>query len=430
MRKVLLAGVPQSPNLGDGLIAHTINQLISMQGKHEVVHFDLLHGLWEDEQMHQPLAAVSGGSAAGAFAAAAVKPAAQARLNEAGTRKKMTPDALRRLKAYWLHRRKDPVMNEQLRRAVSEADAVYIGGGHLLIDTYWTFPLAVRRVAMEAKRQGKPLHLLLVGARGPWSRQAQWWLLEVCRIAATIAVRDEDSKKFLLQLDPKLASKTVALADPALYTPEAFNLAIEPEGPAEIELSPAERVMASGTGAVRQRVIGLGIMDPNEMNRHCEHRWEREDCAQWWSDAAQAIVSSGSTVRIFTNGAGTDNAFVEQYVKPLCKGNPAIELMPYPATVHQLVNSIAGCDAVIAQRLHACMPALSMNKPTYGVIWDKKLESIFTDIGLGSHLIDFRVPAEQAVLAAATTISRPEAYVKAMKRKKQELLEHMGRILP
>lgn len=418
MKKVLLAGVPQSPNLGDGLIAYTLNRLITMRGEHKVIHFDLLQGRC-DKSM--PMSSVRGGlhyslAAYAPTSAASEIPAPTVRLNSTGSGKKMTPDMLRRLKAYWLHRRKDSVLNSQLRQAVKEAEAVYIGGGHLLIDTYWTFPLAVNRVMLEAKHQGKPLHILLVGARGPWSSQGRRWLLDACRYATTIAVRDEDSRQFLLGQDPRLAEKTVTLADPALYTPEAFGLA-------------AAAAKGTQTPAVH-KTVGLGIMDPHEMNRHCELRWDREECAAWWNDAATAITATGCTVKIFTNGAATDNAFVEHYVKPRCQGMQGVEFLPYPSTVEQLVESVAVCDTVIAQRLHACIPALALDKPTYGLIWDRKLEHIFTDLGMSSYLIDFRKPAWAAVASASEGHMPSEQILRAIREKKEQLYDHIGRILP
>ncbi|WP_127499379.1 polysaccharide pyruvyl transferase family protein [Paenibacillus glycanilyticus] len=413
MKKVLLAGVPKSPNLGDGLIAYTLNRIISMRGKHQVIHFDLLDGRCDQSMpiysarggLHYALAGPPASAAAQYASAPAVK------LNSAGSGKKMTPDALRRLKAYWIHRGKNEKLNRELQQAVEESEAVFIGGGHLLIDTYWTFPLAVRRVADEAKRQGKPLHILLVGARGPWSTQARRWLLGACRYATSIAVRDEDSRRFLLDLDPKLAVKTVTLADPALFTPEAFGLT----------------EAAAGQEKSGRRKIGLGVMDPHEMNRHCELRWEREACADWWLQAAKVAIGAGHNVSFFTNGAASDNAFVEEFVKPRLAGLKGVEFTPYPTTVEQLVGTIAACDTVIAQRLHACIPSLAMGKPTYGLIWDRKLENIFADLGMKSQLIDFRESRQQ--LAAAVD-GRMADSGPAIDAKKLQLYEHIGRILP
>lgn len=401
MKTILLAGVPKSPNLGDGLIAYTINRMIRMRGSYRIIHFDLLDGRCPEEETPSEAAPV-------------------VRLNAAGLKKRATPDWMRMLKAYWLHRAKDSVMLGQVREAVAEADAVFIGGGHLLIDTYLTFPLSVRRVAREAKRQRKPLHIVFVGARGPWSLPAKRWFLEACRYAETIAVRDADSREFLLAMDASLADKTVALADPALYTLEAF-----PRLPAG---SGTDRVPASRFARNRP-VVGLGIMDPHEMKRHSAFRWERDECADWWRDAAIELTSRGLQVNVFTNGSATDNAFVEMYVKPRCAGLEGVQFLGYPTTVAGLVERIAACDAVIAQRLHACIPALSMMKPTYGLIWDQKLSSIFRELGLESHLVDFRRPASSAIAAMRLTEAPAGRFPELIRLKKEELYRHMGRIL-
>ncbi|QHT61919.1 polysaccharide pyruvyl transferase family protein [Paenibacillus lycopersici] len=442
MATVLLAGVPKSPNLGDGLIARTLTHIIHMQGKHDVIHFDITQGEVEEEN------------------AARMDRPSLPRINDAGLKKRATPDGLRMMKAYWIHRRKDAAVGRPLKALVAKCDAVFLGGGHLLIDTYLTFPLAVKRVADEARRQGKPLHIVLVGARGPWSAPARAWFRRACRYATTITLRDEESRRFLLEKDPSLASKTFALSDPALFTRETFEAARlgvrEAAAAADREfggvpaagmhgaeaaasagsVATANRRVAAGPRAAtaaaiaERRIVGLGIMDPNELKRASAHRWERETCADWWRDAAKALLAQGFEVRVFTNGAATDNGFVETFVKPRCEGLPHVSFYPYPSSVDALYRQLDECDAVIAQRLHACLPSAAMLKPTYAIVWDKKLSDIFTDLGLADKLVDFRDPAAQAVAAMRLDAEPSATFVRKMLGKKQEIYEQIGRMLP
>ncbi|QHW34313.1 polysaccharide pyruvyl transferase family protein [Paenibacillus rhizovicinus] len=474
MATVLLAGVPKSPNLGDGLIARTLTHIIHMHGSHKVIHFDITQGEVEE-----------------GIAERAAQPSLP-RINDAGLKKRATPDSLRMMKAYWIHRKKDATVGEPLKELVAQSDAVFLGGGHLLIDTYLTFPLAVKRVADEARRQRKPLHIVLVGARGPWSSPARHWFRRACKYATTITLRDEESRKFLLDKDPSLAGKTFALSDPALFTRETFEAALsgvrEAAAAADREFGSVPAYGASGRGkgsrrsaasssaaaspaaasagrrasalfdanavdadaggrvsayrsnpggirvvasaTAERRIVGLGIMDPNELKRASEHRWERETCADWWRDAAATLLAQDCEVRVFTNGAATDNGFVEEYVKPRCEGLPHVSFYPYPSTVDALYRQIAECDAVIAQRLHACLPSAAMLKPTYAIVWDKKLSDIFTDLGLADKLVDFRIPAAQAVAAMKLTADPNQAFIHTMQRKKKEIYEQIGRMLP
>jgi polysaccharide pyruvyl transferase WcaK-like protein len=246
-------------------------------------------------------------------------------------------------------------------------------------------------------------------------------------------VRDEDSRSFLLAMDASLAAKTVALADPALYTPETFGLPAagtsQAAGHRAWHLAEPESSWPK-SGSSRRPVVGLGVMDPNEMNRHCPYRWEREACAAWWRSVAKTLAARGCEVRLFTNGAATDNAFVEQHVKPMIADMPHTTVMRYPATVAQLMDSIADCDMVIAQRLHACIPALALGKPTHGIIWDRKLEHIFAELNLAGQLIDFRLPVERTIGKIVLDGSMPDAFLPVLNRKRRELFEHIGGILP
>lgn len=456
MTTVLLAGVPKSPNLGDGLIARTLTHLIQMHGPHEVIHFDLTRGRFTGDSNNE-----EGERHPGSY-----------RLNGDGLKKRATPDSLRMAKAYWIHRRNHSRINGELRKMVAQCDVVMIGGGHLFIDTYLTFPLAVRRVAAEAARQRKPLHIMLVGARGPWSTPAKAWFRSVCRSAATIAVRDEESRDYLLSVDASLSAKIIALSDPALFTEETFASIVQSQplmgsnnaaayGAAAASAASVGVITAPRTAAISYasaggsdttrtaagltssvglldppvqaspgRIIGLGIMDPNEMRRSTELRWDREQCAEWWRTTAELLADKGYEVRVFTNGADTDNAFVEQMVKPRCKDIPNVSFYSYPTTVNGLITQIADCDAVIAQRLHACLPAISMRKPTYGIIWDKKLSSIFRDLNLAHHLINFNHPAGESVAGMRLDEKPPARSLQTMMDKKEQLYKHIGSLLP
>jgi polysaccharide pyruvyl transferase WcaK-like protein len=378
-----------------------------MDRRHQVIHFDILHGKWENKDLsfpnketHVPLTTDDNENDS----------AETLKLNSYGLSKKITPNALRRIKSYWLHMRKNISITPQLRKAIVEADTVFIGGGHLLIDTYWTFPLSVRRIAVEAMRLNKPFHLVFVGARGPWSLLGKRWMLEVCRNAETIAVRDEDSRRFLVGMDRMLEQKTVALSDPALFTMETFDFRLRERS--------------------KRRIIGLGVMDPYEMNRHCNLRWERNECALWWRELAFGLTESGCDVRIFTNGANTDNAFVEKCLKPQIGNHSNIIFVSYPKTVKQLVGSIVDCDVVIAQRLHACIPAISMGKPTFGLIWDRKLENIFKDLYLESFLIDFRQSVDKVIAKILRCSALPEESLFVIDQKKKKIIEYLKGILP
>ncbi|MEC0248036.1 polysaccharide pyruvyl transferase family protein [Paenibacillus chitinolyticus] len=404
MKHILLAGVPHSTNLGDGLIAMTVNQLIRTCGEYTVTNFDLTAGLYRETPARSgSVQRTDGGPAL----------TRDYKLNEVSVKKKLTPDFLRYMKSYSVHKRKDAVLGEQIRELVTQADAVLIGGGHLFIDTYLSFPIAMRRLVREVKRQGKPLHVVFVGMRGPWSFLARKWFTDILHYAKTISVRDEDSLAYLLSIAPSLAHKAVALSDPALVTLEAF---------------PGKHA-AGGARLSSVHTVGLGIMDPNEMRRHSPYVWERDDCADWWYSLAKGAADGGSRVRVFTNGADTDNAFVERYVKPRLAGMPGVEFAPYPGDVGDLVESIRDCDTVIAQRLHACIPSISFGKPTYGIAWDKKLASIFKDLGLSGHVLDFRTDPKVVLAGLVPEKNRHEGSVRIVNQKKRELVTYVGRIL-
>ncbi|KYG59429.1 polysaccharide pyruvyl transferase family protein [Planococcus maritimus] len=345
MKRILLCGVPNSGNLGDRVIAESINYIFSTShNSYEIQNFDLTNGLMRKEQK-----LVKIGLASSNFT------------------KRMIPNSLRRRKVINVYK-KNSSLTISIKKHISETDVVVIGGGHLLIDNYLNFPTAIDNIVKEAKIQGIPVIFAFVGAKGPWSKTAKELLTSALEYATYIVVRDRDSKEFLLSINKNLNEKLVAISDPALFVKEIIGVSSE------------EKVKTN---------IGLGIMDPNEIRRHSNLRWSRRKSALWWSELAKNLVSKGYQVSIFTNGAATDNGFVEYFIKKELKDVQEVDYCEYPTTHVMLLNSIKKQDIIIAQRLHACLPAISLGKITFGLAWDRKLENILKELDLADFLIDF-----------------------------------------
>lgn len=342
--------MPNSNNLGDRIIAESLKHIIQIKNEEYIVtNFDLTNGTMKEK-----------------------KGIVNINLTSTNFTKKIIPDSLRRIKVSRLYK-KNLKLRIELKRSIAETDIVVIGGGHLLIDNYLNFPIGISNIIKEAKIKNIPVIFAFVGAKGPWSKEAKKLFIEGLDYASHIVVRDTDSKNFLLSVHQNIEDKILSMSDPALYVKEMY----------EVEHK-----------NVTFQKIGLGIMDPNEIKRHSNLKWSRKDSARWWSDLAKRLISLGYEVSIFTNGASTDNGFVEYYLKKELSNINEISFYDYPSNYKKLINTIFEQDIIVAQRLHACLPAISFGKPTFGLLWDKKLESIFKELGLSNNTIDFNVPLE------------------------------------
>ncbi|MEW9671326.1 polysaccharide pyruvyl transferase family protein [Ammoniphilus sp. 3BR4] len=353
MKRVLVCGVANSGNLGDRIIAETINYIIHLTNdQYEVLNFDFTVGKVEDFENTTRI-----------------------KLNSTSMIKQLIPDFMRSLKVYRKYKKNIKLATE-LKESIAKVDMVVIGGGHLLIDNYLNFPIGINNIIKEARLSKTPVIFALVGAKGPWSKAAKKVFLEALEYAKYISVRDSDSRDFLISIDHNLKDKVVALSDPALFVNEMNRYETKNHS---------------------QKKVGLGIMDPNEMRRHSNFHWSRQDSTTWWTTLAKKLTAFGYNVNIFTNGAPTDNGFVEYFIKRELANVKGISFLDYPTNYKDVLATIQQQDLVVAQRLHACLPSISLMKNTFGIVWDKKLESNFKELGLNDYIIDFNEEVEVVV---------------------------------
>ncbi|WLR41570.1 polysaccharide pyruvyl transferase family protein [Bacillus carboniphilus] len=347
MKEILVCGVANSANLGDRIIAETVNYIIhSTNELTQIYNFDLTDGKVRDFDNKSII-----------------------KLNSTGLLKQLTPDYMRRLKVYRKYK-KNRGLETELKKSVAKADLIVIGGGHLLIDNYLNFPIGISNIIKEARLNNIPVIFAFVGAKGPWSKTAKKLLLDALEYADYISVRDSESRRFLVSLSESLSNKVVTLSDPAIFVNDMIG----------------DDEKNTHTKTTK---IGLGIMDPNVIRRHSKYRWSREDAKIWWVSLAKKLSARGYEVNIFTNGASTDNGFVEYFIKKELATVEKVSFLDYPTSYKDVLSCIQKQDVVIAQRLHACLPSISLMKQTFGLVWDIKLKSIYNELGLSDYIIDF-----------------------------------------
>lgn len=387
MKNILVCGVANSGNLGDRIIAESLKYIIEISNEdYAVTNFDFTNGLVKGSKKNIEI-----------------------NLSSANIFKRLTPNSFRRVKVATFYRGNQELKAE-LENNLNNTDIVVIGGGHLLIDNYLNFAIGINNIIKLAKTKNIPVVFAFVGAKGPWSKEAKKLFLEALEYASHIVVRDIDSKQFLLSISKNIESKLISISDPALYVNEITRV---------------------NTKKANLRKIGLGIMDPNEMRRHSNFYWSRNESAVWWNKLVEKLIELGYEVSIFTNGASTDNAFVESYIKKRLSNNKEVSFYTYPSDYKKLLDIIQDQDIIIAQRLHACLPAISLGKPTFGILWDRKLESIFDELGLMDNKIDFKESIEFTVDNILLQLSKNDNVLKelneVMDAKKREMLAFVKR---
>lgn len=332
---LILAGEVYSPNLGDGVIHETLDFLLHRHHPSLVVSPLDISGRREycrrDERDFTAVLSALGRKYGGA---------AYRGLNIL----RIGVSYQTRLRRLW-------------RARLSTADALVIGGGQLLMDNHWDFPLKLYLLSRLAQAIHVPYHLLMVGVGGRWSPPAQRWMQSVVDGAETISVRDELSRQRLMS---RFGRRDVLLAsDPALWARERYG-----------DFPPATRA-----------TIGLGVLNLVDFNEHrpAGQKIRAEEWEGFWRQIAEGLAREGKEVEFFTNGNHLDEILAQAVFQQ--RASTAIRKAIRPHSPHELAQRIGAYQVVLAARLHASVLAVSYNVPSIGLIWDEKVGQFYSALG-------------------------------------------------
>ena len=268
------------------------------------------------------------------------------------------PRAVRQPLARWkLERIVDGVAAEW--RAGARADLAVIGGGQIMADASLNFPVKVGRAAQLLAEAGTPVALYAVGVSGGWTPEGTRWF------------------RRLLDCDLRLVGPRDA-ASAAAWSAQAGG------GPApEVVADPGLLARdCYGAVAAEPGLVGLCVTDFALLAHHADDGVAGAgDGVAFYAALAREIAAAGHRVRLFTNGAAEDRAARARVAAALDGLGGALDLPPDAARPSELARQVAGCEAVVAHRLHACIVARAYGRPAVGLGWDRKLRSFFEGIG-------------------------------------------------
>ena len=346
MARIVIFGLPYSPNVGDGVIAECLRAgLADAAPDSEVTCIDI--------------------SGRNDFGQITVK-----RRSLALAVLRALPRAIaQRLVLIRLGRMLDG-FEPRWRAAVDGADLAIIGGGQIFSDADLNFCIKINRVARILDAAACPVVVHAAGVARNWSPRGRtlFRALLSCDLRA-VGLRDRPSIRNWQDQMGQGGPSPVLTRDPALI---------------------AAQVYAPGSVAEDSR-IGLCVTDPAILAYHAENGKTAVSHADIFARIALALVARGASVTLFCNGASEDRAALSavqahpEVAAAIAQGT--IDAAPPPDTPAALAGTIAGLRAVIAHRLHACILAYAFQRPIIGLGWDRKLESFFESVGLEEYFL-------------------------------------------
>ena len=343
--RVLIFGLPFSPNLGDGIIAECLAAALRHERPDlEVAHVDI--------------------SGRKAFGDVVVGNRA-AILRVLHRLPRTVRHILVRYKLGKILDEYEPLWREKIQKA----DLCVIGGGQIFSDADLNFCLKIGRLARLLHETDRPTVIHAAGVARNWSPEGKrlFARLAECDLRA-VGLRDEGSIQAWRDQFGNVGPAPRLTRDPGLLAEACYGPSPQPP-----------------------KGIGLCITDPTILCYHADSGSGAATDTALFARIALKLGDIGPPVMLFCNGAAEDWAAVQEvFDDPALqrmRQTDRIRMSNVPQNPAQLAHLVAGFEGVVAHRLHACILAFAYRRPVVGMGWDTKLQSFFASVGLESSFL-------------------------------------------
>ena len=375
--KVLICGECYSTNLGDGLIAESLQHLLAEMSFVETA--DLLD--------------ISGRQG---FAGDDTAINHSYILN---SMKLVHRKLFSRVSAYamlvnWLLNR--VWMRSGRRRAdllakLSRYDFLIIGGGQLLRDNRLGFPTRLATIVEAAVQLERPVAFFSVGVGQYWTGAGRYFFRKALTPPNVLSIdcRDVNSVERLEREIPLLQGKVGETIDAVLARPNYD------QEPVRVDDSVGLCIMATTV---------IHWTDSNHV--FCDE----QKAIEFWVRLIEALSERGLKVKLFTNGSRIDHAFateVERKAIGIDGLNKDPMLLPRPTRPDKLVELISSFESIVAFRLHASIAAFILGVPSVALSWDDKVRQFMEYSGQLDRYVEIDDSITKSVERVAKLVGQP-----------------------
>lgn len=247
-----------------------------------------------------------------------------------------------------------------LHAKLQSCDRLLIGGGQLISDVDLNFPLKLYFLIKIAEKFDIETRIVAVGVANKWNWASKWFMKRVLtsKVIVNISVRDELSKNNLFE--HFTITDVDILPDPAL-------------------MSTLVNDYKNQNDKNTVKSVGLGVADIGGLNYSSDIiNTSHDNDIKYINSIVRKNNKLGIDVYLFTNGATEDERFLHESIIPALEDEGLhYSYIKQCKTPGELVKKISGFDFVVAYRLHANIIASSFKIPYFAIGWDNKVISFF-----------------------------------------------------
>jgi polysaccharide pyruvyl transferase WcaK-like protein len=253
------------------------------------------------------------------------------------------------------------------RSHAADLDLLLIPGTGVL-DDYNTGPMGgpyhIFKWCLAARVCRTPIALVSVGAGPIVHRLSRWFLRRAAAMAVYRSYRDEASREFMSDLGLDTTRDDV-------YPDLAFSLPVPDVGPDD----------------EAKATIGLGVMTYHGWQGGPDGDKIYTDYVAKISRFAAGLLDQGFRIRLLM-GDDVDLDAVKDVTSAIRIARPgaAPERIAFAPirTLPELMDQIAGIEAIVASRFHNIVCALKLGRPAVSIGYSKKNDVLMEAMGLGA----------------------------------------------
>lgn len=265
------------------------------------------------------------------------------------------------------------------------ADLIVFAGGGLVKFHRQNFYSPIDDIAKFAAKNRIPVLFNSVGVEGYDAANPKCAILkQALRRDCVRMVTTRDDAEMLKRgygLAPRIP--VVEVGDPALWTPEVYNVAWQ---------------------GAKSGVVGLNAIRPAIFGEYGEPI-NSEELTGLYRGLVRRCLKNGFKVQIFSNGAVADSDFARSVLENCedLKCDSRVSIFQ-PATDTELIAAISGYERFLAARLHASIIGTSLGIPNASLVWNRKQRFFGAAMGMSENYVEregFNVETVFATLMAA-----------------------------
>lgn len=267
---------------------------------------------------------------------------------------------------YWSRERADFLRREC--RKLRGADAVvFVGGGVVKFRHQHLYPY-VWEIVTRCRLSRTPVLFNSVGVEGYAREDSRCRFLRDALNSPCVRMMTTRDDAETLNRDYRTKAKwtAVRVADPAMWTPEAFGIS---------------------KSAERSLVVGLNVIRP-EIFKDYLYEVDAGSLTALYVELVRRLLAEGHPVELFSNGGMRDGEFIDRVMDGLGELRRDPRLTAFrPGTAEELVRRIAVYDRLLAVRLHAAIIGTSLGVPNVSLVWNRKQLLFGEAIGLSENFL-------------------------------------------